>query len=62
MIAWLLKRLGFKLYVVRYRFPSKSVPGRMVEGKSSPMLKCEANYIAAWGKAKWSGEHWVEPA
>jgi hypothetical protein len=60
MIANLLKLIGIRLYVVRYRFPSRHVKGRMVEGCSGPMLKSTAEHIAAYGNIRWSGNHWIE--
>lgn len=54
------KLLGVPLYRVCYHFPSKTVPGRYVEGKSAPMFHSTAASIAAYGNANWSGVHWIE--
>lgn len=56
----LWKLLGVTLYRVHYRFPSRLVKGKMVVGRSGPMFKSTAEYIAAYGNARWSGSHWVE--
>lgn len=61
IVGRLFSWLGLKRYVVRWEFPSRTVPGRVLRGEGLPMLsKRKAKHVAAIANARFSGRHWVE--
>lgn len=57
---WYLDRFDFR-YVVRFKFPSRWVPGRYVEGKEKPRSKKTALLRARIGNRLYGdGSHWIE--